>query len=348
MVPLPSIPSPPTTLESTPPPATPAPTSPRDPGTPTTTTAPDPSPRATLPPTTTTTQPPVTQPPVTQPPTTLPPPAPNAPQSVSATPGNGQATVSWSAGSGNGATIQSFVVRNITTGATVTASAGATSATVGGLANGSGYQFDVFAVSATGLQSPASAASSVTTPFGPPAAPSVNASATSPTDISVSFSAVGSSNGTTVGSWQVSLSPGGASQTVSSGNAGFGGLSQNTTYTVSVVAIGTNGLQSGAGSASATTPSGAPGALPSLNVGRNAASWGAAVGATSYIVVVNGAPFTVTSALSVAIGPVFPGDTIEVTVTPSNGFGNGTSMTDYYYAPEIDPCPDPPRRCVPP
>jgi len=71
---------------------------------------------------------------------------PSAPTGVTASPGDGQATVSWTASVG----ATSYTVTTSPGGATCTAAAPATSCTVTGLANGTAYSFTVTASSGAG------------------------------------------------------------------------------------------------------------------------------------------------------------------------------------------------------
>jgi hypothetical protein len=94
---------------------------------------------------------------------------PGAPTSVSATAGNAQATVSWSAPSSNGgAAITSYTATASPGGATCTTSS--TSCTITGLANGTSYTFTVKASNSEGT-SAASSASAAVSPTAPAAAP---------------------------------------------------------------------------------------------------------------------------------------------------------------------------------
>ncbi|BCT76545.1 hypothetical protein SCMU_23870 [Sinomonas cyclohexanicum] len=93
---------------------------------------------------------------------------PGAPTGVAASPGNGGATVSWTAPSDGGSQITSYTVTPYSGGAaqkatTVIGTPPATSAQITGLANGTSYTFTVSATNAIGT-GPTSAASNAVTP----------------------------------------------------------------------------------------------------------------------------------------------------------------------------------------
>ena len=105
---------------------------------------------------------------------------PAAPTIGTATAGNASATVSWTPPTDTGGapitgyTVQAFAGTATTAAATLPAAAEATSLTVPGLTNGTGYTFTVAATNAAGT-GPASAASNRVTPAAPPAAPTLTA-----------------------------------------------------------------------------------------------------------------------------------------------------------------------------
>lgn len=92
---------------------------------------------------------------------------PDAPTGVSATGGDAQASVSWTAASNNGAPITSYTVTAYPGGAQAQVGGGSLAATVPGLTNGQSYTFRVQATNAYGT-SPASAPSNAVTPEGGP------------------------------------------------------------------------------------------------------------------------------------------------------------------------------------
>jgi hypothetical protein len=298
---------------------------------------------------------PTTVPPSTVPPTTGPPApvVPGQPARIGSVAGDGQVTVSWSAPPLVGFELREFIVTNTTTGARLVVGPSASSIAITGLSNGTAYQFSVAAVSTAGQEGPASAATAPVIPAGSPGAPTITSlTADSPTTISVSFSTAASSNGTNIGSSQVTLNPGGVTQTVTSatgGSAIFSGLSQETAYTVTVVAVGTNGLSSAPAAGSTTTPTGRPGAVTSLTLEANdrTLSWGAAPGAVGYRVYVDSVLVVDTPSLAANVGfPDYYDVMVNFQVTPYNSFGDGPSRSINRYFPGPI-CPGG-VRCIPP
>ncbi len=98
---------------------------------------------------------------------------PLAPASVTATPGNGSATLSIGATDNNGSAITGYKV-SINNGAFQSVG-NTTTPTITGLTNGQQYSFRVLAVNING-DGVASGASNTVSPFGPPAAPNVQVS----------------------------------------------------------------------------------------------------------------------------------------------------------------------------
>jgi Domain of unknown function (DUF1929)/Fibronectin type III domain/Glyoxal oxidase N-terminus len=93
--------------------------------------------------------------------------APNPPAGVTAAPGNGQATVSWTAPYDGGSTITKYAVTpyigaSAQTPTVVTGNPPSPTATVTGLVNGTSYTFTVTATNANGTSAPSTASNAVT------------------------------------------------------------------------------------------------------------------------------------------------------------------------------------------
>jgi len=161
---------------------------------------------------------------------------PDPPGGVSATGGDAQAIVSWSAPSGNGSPITSYSVTASPGGASVTVDGSQLSATVGGLTDGESYTFTVTAANGVGTSNP-SLPSNAVTPLGPPSAPSSPSAAAADSQATVSW-AGSAANGRPILFYTVTASPGGASALVAGNvlSATVGGLSNGTSYTFTVTA----------------------------------------------------------------------------------------------------------------
>jgi hypothetical protein len=145
--------------------------------------------------------------------------APSAPTGVTATAGNGSATVNWTAPSDNGGsmitkyTVTPFIGSTAQTPVTVTGSPPATSATVTGLTNGTSYTFTVTATNANGT-GPAAAPSNAVTPSAPtvPGAPTGVTATAGNTTAAVNWTAPGN-GGSTITSYTVTPFIGSTAQT---------------------------------------------------------------------------------------------------------------------------------------
>ena len=154
---------------------------------------------------------------------------PGAPSGVSATAGNGSASVSWTAPGSGGSAITSYTVTPYVgsaaqTPVTVSGSPPATTATVTGLTNGTSYTFTVSATNAVGT-GPASSPSNAVAPSVPPTVTAVTpSSGASGVAVSVAPSAT----------FSQPVTPGTVSFTVvnSAGNTVAGSVSFNGADTV--------------------------------------------------------------------------------------------------------------------
>jgi Fibronectin type III domain len=124
--------------------------------------------------------------------------APASPSEVSATAGNGSATVAWTAPSNGGSQITSYIVTpyigsSAQASTTISGSPPQASAVIAGLTNGTTYTFTVTATNAIG-SGPASAASNPVMPTSTPVGPVVDASTPAITPVSNNVTSVASSS----------------------------------------------------------------------------------------------------------------------------------------------------------
>ena len=200
---------------------------------------------------------------------TAPPQTPGQVTGVSATGGQEQATVSWTApASDGGSAIMSYRVTpyiGTTAQAAVTVTAPATSKTITGLTGGTAYTFKVAAINAVGTGADSSASNSVT-PTAAPQAPGqvTGVSATGGQEqATVNWTAPASDGGSAITSYRVTPYIGATAQaavTVSApaSSKTITGLTGGTAYTFKVAA--TNAVGTGADSAASNsvTPTAAP------------------------------------------------------------------------------------------
>ncbi len=141
--------------------------------------------------------------------------APGAPTGVSAVPGDGQAQVSWTAPVSNGGSpITAYTVTS-SPGSFTASTAGATSALVTGLTDGTPYTFTVVATNTVG-DSPASSPSSAVTPVPAPVVPGAPTGVTAvagETQATISWTAPASDGGAAITMYTVTSSPDGITTT---------------------------------------------------------------------------------------------------------------------------------------
>jgi len=192
---------------------------------------------------------------------------PSAPQNFTATPGNAQVVLSWTAPSSNGGSpITGYQVSSNNGSTWVTASTN-TSHTFTGLTNGISYTFQVRAVSGAGN---GATVSTTATPITTPSAPQNFIATPGNLKTALLWTAPSSDGGSPITDYQVS-SDNGSSWVKASGNTShtFTGLTNGASYTFRVRAI--NAVGNGA-SASIT-------ATPGL---QHAAQWARSVSAGYY------------------------------------------------------------------
>lgn len=178
---------------------------------------------------------------------------PDAPATVSATRGDGSATVTWTApvNTGNDPLTGYDVVSDPAT-TTQSAAGDATQLVFTGLTNGTAYTFAVVAKNAAG-SSPASAQSAAVTPASAPGAPTnitVDPSAAAGA-VTVGWAAPAGTGGSPITGYVVTASPGGATKNAAADatSLAFDGLTNGTTYRFTVGAINEVGTTHSAQSA---------------------------------------------------------------------------------------------------
>jgi hypothetical protein len=195
--------------------------------------------------------------------------APSAPTGVTATAGDGRATVSWTAPNDGNSPITSYSVTPATGSTTlpptvISGSPPATSATVSGLTNGVIYTFTVTATNAVGT-GPASTASNAVTPAAAtaPAAPAGVTATAGNTAATVSWTAP-AAGGSPITSYTVTPYLAGVAQATTKltgsppgTSTSVTGLTNGSTYTFTVTATNAIGTGPESAKSNAVTPSAA-------------------------------------------------------------------------------------------
>jgi len=185
---------------------------------------------------------------------------PGAPTAATATRGNAQANVSWTAPASTGG--------SPITGYTVTSSPGSFTCTtaalncnVTGLTNGTSYTFTVVATNTVG-NGAASAASNAVIPATVPGAPTAASATRGNAQATVSWTAPVVDGGSAVTGYTVTSSPGSltCTSTAPTTTCNVTGLTNGTPYTFTVVATNAVGNSTASSATNAVTPATVPGA----------------------------------------------------------------------------------------
>jgi uncharacterized protein (TIGR02145 family) len=247
---------------------------------------------------------------------------PGAPTIGTATAGNAQTIVAFTAPASNGGSaITGYTVTSTPGG--ITATGPVSPITVTGLTNGTAYTFTVVATNANGNSLPSSASNSVTptAPSTVPGAPTIGTATKGNAQATITFTAPASNGGSPITGYTVTSNPGNITGTGSTSPITVTGLTNGTAYTFTVVATNANGNSLPSSASNSVTPSTVPGA-PSIGT----ATKGNTQATVAFTAPVNNGGslitgYTVTSNPGNLTGT---GSSSPITVT---GLTNGTAYT---------------------
>ena len=262
--------------------------------------------------------------------------SPGAPTGVTATAGNGQATVTWVAPASNGGSPITGYTVTAAPGGQTCSTTGALSCTVTGLTNGTSYTFTVVATNSVGAGS-ASAASSPVVPVGSPGAPTGVTATAGNGQATVTWVAPASNGGSPITGYTVTAAPGGQTcSTTGALSCTVTGLTNGTSYTFTVVATNSVGSSGASAPSASTVPVAVPGA-PSgvMAVGGDrmaTVSWVAPVSTggasiTGYTVTAapGGQTCSTNGAVSCTVAGLTNGVSYTFTVAATNSAGSGAA-----------------------
>jgi uncharacterized protein (TIGR02145 family) len=255
-----------------------------------------------------------------------------SPSNVTATAGNAQATVTFTAPVSNGGSaITEYTVTSTPGGLTKT---GASSPlTVTGLTNGTAYTFTVVATNANGNSAPSTASNSVT-PATVPGTPTIGTASAGNTSASVAFTAPASTGGSVITGYTVTSSPGGFTGIGTASPITVTGLTNGTAYTFTVIATNAKGNSTASSLSNSVTPTSVPGAptIGTATKGNAQATvtftvpsnnGGSAI--TGYTVTSNPGSITATGTASpIIVTGLANGTAYTFSVTAANATGSGT------------------------
>ena len=250
---------------------------------------------------------------------------PDAPTAVSATPGNGQVALTWSAPVYNGgAAISDYVIEDKLNASSTwdifsEGTSVATSSTVTGLVNGSLYNFRVSAANIAGQGTSSSVINS--TPFTTSNAPTSVVATRGNTQATVTFVAPVFNGGSTITGYTITSNPGSISTTTASTTAVVTGLTNGIAYTFTVTATNAAGIGAVSVASNSITPATVPDAPTSP-----AATAGNAQSSVSFTPPVSNGGSAVTS-YTVTSSPGSATSTGSASPIVVTGLNNGTAYT---------------------
>ncbi len=181
---------------------------------------------------------------------------PDAPTGLTATSGNAQVALSWTAPSNGGATITYYNIYRSTSsggeGSTPVASSTTTSYTNTGLTNGTTYYYDIAAVNSVGVGATSSQVSA--TPATVPRAPTIGIALPGNVSALVQFTAPSSNGGSTTTFYTAASNPGNHTATSTVSPITVSGLTNGTSYTFTVAAMNAVGQGASSTASNAVVP----------------------------------------------------------------------------------------------
>jgi hypothetical protein len=271
---------------------------------------------------------------------------PGAPTGLTATPGNAQVALSWTAPASDGGSAITGYTATASPGGATCSTVGTTSCAVSGLINGTAYSFTVAATNAIGA-GPASSSVSAT-PRTVPGAPTAVTAASGNAQLTISWTAPASNGGSSITGYTATASPGGANcATAGALSCVIGGLTNGTSYSVFVVAM--NAAGTGPASAPASgTPKAVPGAPTGIVAtpgnGQLAMSWtapasdgGSPITGYTATATPGGATCSTGGTTSCTVTGLTNGTGYWVVVTAANAAGTGPGSTPVSGTPRTVP-----------